>query len=99
MALPSSLSNRIIYNRIKRGILKILRINLFEQNDDYTRHVIDTQVRTFLKQVKTNAIHDFELYIHPFDAANPHHIVIDVIIHFKLMIEQVMMNITNDDYL
>lgn len=99
MGLPTGLSNRIIYNRIKRGILKILRINLFEQNDDYTRSVIEIQVRTFLKQVKSSAIHDFELYIHPFDPSNPHHISIDITIHYKLMIEQVMMNITNDDYM
>lgn len=94
-----SLTNRIIYNRTKRGLVKILRRHLFELNDSFTADSIKTDMRLFLNRVKQTALNDYTLYIHPYDTSKPHDIEIDVTLYFKNMIEQVLLNIKNEDYL
>lgn len=94
-----SLTNRIIYNRIKRGLVKILRNNLFELNDTFVRNSIKTDMTLFLNRAKQNAIEDYTLYIHPYNKNKPHYVEVDITLYFKTMIEQVLLNVKNEDYL
>lgn len=94
-----SLTNRIIYNRTKRELLKILRQNIFELNDDFVRNSIKTDMTLFLNRVKQAALEDYTLYIHPYNKNKPHYVEVDVTLYFKNMIEQVLLNVKNEDYL
>jgi len=88
------LTNRIIYNRIKRNVIRILRYNIFEQNDTFTRDTISTNIRLFLDRAKQNAIQDFQYKMYDYDNKNPHLIKIDISLLFKNRIEYVLLSIS-----
>ncbi len=88
------LTNRIIYNRIKRDVIRILRYNLFELNDSFTRNNISTLVRLLLERAKQKAIKDFQYKIYNFDERAPHLIKIDIALLFKNRIEYVLLSIS-----
>ena len=90
-------TNRIIYNRLLRACFKILQTNVFELNDTFTREKIDNTIRNLLMRAKSEAIQDFTLFIKPFDPANPHYIEVHVVLWFKNMIHQVLLNVNNLD--
>ena len=88
------LTNRIIYNRIKRETIRILRYNLFEQNDKVTRNKILTPIKIMLERAKLRAIKDFKLRLYDYDEKTPHLIKIDIALLFKNRIEYVLLNIS-----
>jgi len=90
-------TNRIIYNFILRRSREILRHTVFEQNDDFTRMRVETELRRMLQKEKAYAIQDYNLTILPFDPARPHYMEVLITLWFKKMIFQVFVNVTNED--
>jgi len=88
------LTNRILYNRIKRNVIRILRNNIFEQNDSFTRDAINTNIRLFLNEAKQHAIQDFQYKMYNYDSKNPHLIKLDISLLFKNRIEYVLLSIS-----
>jgi len=88
------LTNKIIYNRIKRNVIRVLRYNLFELNDSFTRDTISTNIRLFLDKAKQHAIKDFQYKMHKYDSKNPHLIKLDISLLFKNRIEYVLLSIS-----
>ena len=94
-----NLTNQITYNRLLRNTHNILNNNLFEQNDEFTRKKIITELNSLYRQAKTNAISDYIMTVREFDKTKPHYIEVDISIRFKNMINHVILNISNTDSL
>jgi len=91
------LTNQITYNRLLRASAKILKENVFEFNDDYTRNVISQKFKALYSNAKNFAIKDYRYQIMPFDPARPHFVEVRVAIQFNYMIEYVYINVNNVD--
>lgn len=92
-----SMTNQITYNRLLRISTQILRKNVFELNDEYTRTNILRQMNVIYQQASNFAIKDYRISIKPFDSANPHYVELHIEILFNTMIHYVELNINNVD--
>ena len=93
----TSLTNQITYNRLLRATTIILRDNVFEFNDAFTRNSIEQKLKALYNNASAFAIDDYRLVIRDFDVARPHYFEVDIQIHLKSMIHYVHPNINNVD--
>ena len=93
----NNLTNQITYNRLLRSTSKILKENVFELNDDFTRYNMKVKLRNLYNKAKSFAIKDYKITIKEFDSTRPHYIEVDIMIQFHNMVEYVHLNINNID--
>jgi len=94
-----TLTNQITYNRLLRGTSQILKRNIFEFNDEYTRNSIMSELKIFYNKAKMFAIEDYKITMVDYDESNPHYVEVHIIIQLKAMIHYVKLNISNYDEL
>ena len=92
-----TLTNQITYNRLLRATNKILKENVFELNDDFTRKTILSKLKQLYSKAKTFAIVDYNLEVLPFNSAKPHYIEVNIIIQLPQMVHYVIINLNNVD--
>jgi len=92
-----TLTNQITYNRLLRASTQILRENVFEFNDSYTRNNIIVKLKALYNKAANFSITEYKLSVVPYDSSKPHYMEVHIEVLFPSMIEYVLLNINNVD--